>query len=176
MYHGPLVKIIVGEKQYILSKPLLCHCSLFFNGAFQTGFKASKTQELTLDPAFASSFEGAIQWIYTGNLVFPPTIMSNTDRISHLLDLLKVANLLGIAGPFISIIAQINSLLKDTRGLALISANMAQCMALASGHDVRRKLPKLAWHRTWKAWDGTTRTKITTASTRRYRPSSTAMH
>jgi hypothetical protein len=65
MYHGPLVKIIVGEKQYILSKPLLCYCCHFFNGAFKTGFKEGETQELTLGLAFASFFfgffEGAIQ-------------------------------------------------------------------------------------------------------------------
>ncbi|KAE9381636.1 hypothetical protein N431DRAFT_458210 [Stipitochalara longipes BDJ] len=71
IYHGPFVKIIVGEKQYNLSKPLLCYCSPFFNGAFKTGFKEGGTQELTLDPVFSRSFESAIQWIYTSNIVIP---------------------------------------------------------------------------------------------------------
>lgn len=97
-YEGPMVIVVVGTTEYRPCKRLLCHSSTFFNGAFNSHFVEGETQKLTM-ACSTESFELAIQWMYTGHAGLPPTVVSHSDRISRLLDFLKLADFLHLTGP-----------------------------------------------------------------------------
>jgi hypothetical protein len=134
-YEGPMVIVIVGVIEYRLYQRLLCHCSTFFNGAFNSNFVESETRKLTLDCP-TESFELAIQWMYTGGAVLPPTVVSDSDKVSRLLDFLKLADFLHLTGPFTSIDEAIHEIVKDRSNLQ--SKHINEAMKLPAGTPARQ--------------------------------------
>jgi hypothetical protein len=88
----------------------------FFNGAFNSNFIESETQKVTLTCSI-ESFELAIQWMYTGDAVLPPTVVSDNDKVSRFLDFLKLADFLHLTGPFTSIDEAIHEMVKNRSNL-----------------------------------------------------------
>jgi hypothetical protein len=130
-----MVIVVVGATEYTLYKRLLCHCSTFFNGAFNGHFIEAETQELTL-ACSTESFELVIQWMYTAHAVLPPTVVSDSDKVSRLLDFLKLADFLHLTGPFTTINETIHEMVKDRSNLE--SKHIQEAMKLPAGTPARQ--------------------------------------
>ena len=129
-----MVIVVVAGTEYKLYKRLLCHCSTFFNGAFNGHFIESESQKLNLDCS-TGSFELAVQWMYTGHAVLPPTFVSNSDKISRLLGFLKLADFLHLTGPFTSTNETIQQMVKDRS--ILQPKHIKEAMKLPAGTPAR---------------------------------------
>jgi hypothetical protein len=130
-----MVIVAVGATEYTLYKRLLCHCSTFFNGAFNGHFIEGETQELTL-ACSTESFDLVIQWMYTAHAVLPPTVVSDSDKVSRLLDFLKLADFLHLTGPFTTINETIHEMVKDRSNLE--SKHIQEAMKLPAGTPARQ--------------------------------------
>jgi len=138
LFDGPKVLLIVGAKKYKLPKRLACRSSTFLSSAFNGPFKEGETQELMLKDTTADAFELVIQWIYTGNLVLPAIVQTDTDAISRILDFLNAADFLDLDGnPYPAVVEELKARLIKSRE-ALNSAHIIKAMALPSEHTTRK--------------------------------------
>jgi hypothetical protein len=135
-YEGPMVIVVVGATEYRLSKRILCHCSTFFNGAFNSHFIERETQKLTLTCSTTESFELAIQWMYTGHAVLPPTVVSDSGKVSRLLDFLKLADFLHLTGTFTTFNETIQKMVKNRSNIQ--SKHIQEAMKLPAGTPARQ--------------------------------------
>lgn len=103
-YKPPDVKITVGGKQYDLPKKLLCYCSTFFKSAFTGQFLEGEKQEFTLETTSNISFEMAINWMFTSNVIFPATVKTDSEKISEVLSFFKLADFLVLLSPYSDVI------------------------------------------------------------------------
>ena len=102
LYHGPSVKIQVqpSNKEYIISKELLCAESSIFSKMFNGEFLESQQQTVTLeeteDDISVRSLEALIQWLYHRTIRFE--IKEPTEHISAAMELTRLADKYDIIG------------------------------------------------------------------------------
>ncbi|CAI7671633.1 unnamed protein product [Penicillium crustosum] len=102
LYHGPLIKIRLqpSEKEYMISKDLLCTESPVFLAMFKPGFREFDEQTATIqemeDVVSEQSIEALIKWLYTRKI--ESDIKDKEDRISAAIELARLADKYQITG------------------------------------------------------------------------------
>ncbi|KAJ5346023.1 hypothetical protein N7452_004027 [Penicillium brevicompactum] len=102
LYYGPSVKIQVqpSNKEFIISKELLCTESSVFSKMFNGEFLESQQQTVTLeeteDDTSVRSLEALIQWLYHRTVRFD--IKESTMHISATMELTRLADKYDIIG------------------------------------------------------------------------------
>ncbi|CAI7604377.1 unnamed protein product [Penicillium manginii] len=102
LYQGPSVKICLqpSNKEYVISKSLLCAESPVFSKMFNGEFLESQEQTVTLeetdDDVSVHSLEALIQWLY--RRTFDLDIGGPEEHISALLRLARLADKYAITG------------------------------------------------------------------------------
>ncbi|CRL26907.1 BTB/POZ fold [Penicillium camemberti] len=100
LIHGPLVKIRIepSNREYTVSKNLLCSESRVFSAMFQGGFRESQEQTATLQEIEGvlsiQSFEALLQWIYHRIIRFDETFEESC--IEAAVELARLAEMYGI--------------------------------------------------------------------------------
>ncbi|KAI9849135.1 MAG: hypothetical protein M1837_005365 [Sclerophora amabilis] len=74
LLEGPTVKVEVGslKRCWHLHKSLLCHCSPFFEKAFQGNFKEASEGFMELPDDDGAAFALFVQWLYQGSIEGTP--------------------------------------------------------------------------------------------------------
>ncbi|CAG8096020.1 unnamed protein product [Penicillium olsonii] len=158
LYQGPSVKLRVqpSNKEYMISKGLLCAESPVFSKMFNGEFLESQQQTATLgeteDDVSVRSLEALIQWLYHRTISFG--IEDPGEHISAAMELARLADKYDIIG-LENIMAQyIRNILKrnphpdstkfhrkvDTNTFYLIPEHIASATLLPRGHPVRSVL------------------------------------
>ncbi|KAJ5975377.1 hypothetical protein N7481_009084 [Penicillium waksmanii] len=102
LYQGPSVKIRLqpSNKEYVVSKPLLCAESSVFSKMFNREFLESQQQTATLeeteDDVSVRSLEALFQWLYRRTVEFE--IEDPTNHIPAALELARLADKYEITG------------------------------------------------------------------------------
>ncbi|KAJ5586942.1 uncharacterized protein N7459_002707 [Penicillium hispanicum] len=104
LYHGPQVKIRIAsaEREFIVSRELLCTQSTYFAKLFEGGFSEAQTQSATLEeiPGVVSvrSLGMLLQWLYTGQFHFDAELVSEEDEISAMIEFVRLADMCNVSG------------------------------------------------------------------------------
>ncbi|OJJ69441.1 hypothetical protein ASPBRDRAFT_278138 [Aspergillus brasiliensis CBS 101740] len=102
LYNGPYVTVRVGPggREYKVSRPLLCKHSSYFRAMFESGFKESHEQAVTMHEiegvVSERSFDMLIQWLYLGRLHFQS--QGPEDSITVFIELARLADMCNIKG------------------------------------------------------------------------------
>ncbi|KGO67148.1 Uncharacterized protein PITC_020540 [Penicillium italicum] len=94
LYHGPLVKIRIqpSNREYTVSKDLLCAESPVFSAMFKGSFRESQEQTATLEKIkvvlSVQSFEALLQWLYLRIIKF-----DSGYEVAHIKAAVKLARL-----------------------------------------------------------------------------------
>ncbi|KAJ6126275.1 hypothetical protein N7471_010768 [Penicillium samsonianum] len=101
-YHGPCVRIVINssDREYTVSKTLLCKESAYFAAMFESGFSEGETQSAILEAVdgvvSVQSFEGLLQWLYLGRVTFDS--LNPEDRVSAIIEFTRLADMCSITG------------------------------------------------------------------------------
>ncbi|KAH7364293.1 hypothetical protein BKA65DRAFT_134167 [Rhexocercosporidium sp. MPI-PUGE-AT-0058] len=71
LYNGPMIAIQVREKEFMLSEPLLCHFTSFFDEYLKSPTKEGEQRKLVFDECSSETFQLVFQWIYFSHINVP---------------------------------------------------------------------------------------------------------
>lgn len=155
LFHGPSVKLRIqpSNKEYTISKDLLCAKSPVFSRMFSGEFLESQQQTATLeeteDDISVRSLEALIQWLYLHNVEFG--IEDPGEHISAAMELARLADKYDIVGLEAVMAQYIKNILKsnphpqngaawrnvDYNTYYLTRDHIASATLLPRGHPVR---------------------------------------
>lgn len=154
LYSGPqvIIRLAPTNREYRLSKALLCEQSPTFKAAFEGSFVESQEQMMTLNEEdgviSTQSFELLVQWMYTGQVVFGD--LSPSESVAAALELLRIADFLGATGMEDRMAEHIKTLINgssvpydydfDSNTYLIGSDLIASAVRLPHGHPVRKTL------------------------------------
>ncbi|GKZ67641.1 hypothetical protein AnigIFM50267_002127 [Aspergillus niger] len=102
LHNGPYVTLQVGSegRKYKVSRPLLCKHSPYFRAMFESGYKESHEQAVTMHEiegvVTERSLEMLLQWLYLGRLHFQSS--SPEECITVYIELARLADMCNITG------------------------------------------------------------------------------
>ncbi|KAJ6190742.1 hypothetical protein N7519_000763 [Penicillium mononematosum] len=102
LFHGPLVKIRIepSNREYTVSKPLLCNESPVFSAMFKGNFRESQEETATLQEmegvVSIQSIEALIQWLYLRTINFDIDTRFHELHIVAAVELARLAEMYGI--------------------------------------------------------------------------------
>ncbi len=102
LYTGPQVTICImpANREYQVSKRLLCEQSPYFRLTFEGGFKETEEQATTLMeiPGVVSiqSFEMLLQWLYQERFVLKS--LNPQDAITSIIEFVRIADMCQVTG------------------------------------------------------------------------------
>ncbi|CAG8980923.1 hypothetical protein HYALB_00003782 [Hymenoscyphus albidus] len=130
------VTVTVNDTSYKLPKSLVCSESTFFNKAFNSGFLETEEQKLSLTECTTETFELVVQWVYRHKLIFD--IASKKEKMVDLLfDFFKLADLLGLGGPFSTVISMLKTIFIDN-GALLLPKHIRIAYQLPNNYNLRK--------------------------------------
>ncbi|PKY07188.1 hypothetical protein P168DRAFT_90037 [Aspergillus campestris IBT 28561] len=158
LYQGPSVKLRIQptNKEYTISKSLLCAespvFSRMFNGEFIESQQQTATLEETDDGVSVRSLEALFQWLYQHTVRF--AIKDPGEHISAAMELARLADMYEINGLETTLAQYIRNIIKhnpdpmtggycrhvDTNTYCLTQDHIASATLLPRGHPVRSVL------------------------------------
>jgi len=133
------VKIYIGpeKNEYILSKALLCHCSPFFDRAFNGSFKEGKEQKMYLEDVTMDAFEVILQWVCLGTGPMDDRAgETKSAEITRLLEYAELADRLDLLGANTFFVDRIREILKES-STYLSKGHIRSALRLPWGHGIR---------------------------------------
>ncbi|KAJ6125291.1 hypothetical protein N7471_012608 [Penicillium samsonianum] len=142
LYHGPFIKIRLqpSEREYTVSKTLLCAKSPVFSAMFHHGFREYEEQTATLQEEGGiisiRSIQALIQWLYTRIINF-----DISDKEEHVIELARLADKYSITGIESYVAQDIRDTIRSPDSTSwLTSEHIISGTFLPRGHPVRRTL------------------------------------
>ncbi|KAJ5788578.1 hypothetical protein N7457_003568 [Penicillium paradoxum] len=148
-YHGPLVKIRIqpSDREYTISKSLLCAKSQVFSTMFNSNFLESKTQTATIEEMegviSVRSLEALFQWLYLGIIKFEIDSNHHEEHISAAIELARLADKYDITGLGVATVRYIKKQLSASVSgyhTHLTPEHNISGLLLPQGHTLRRVL------------------------------------
>lgn len=159
LFQSTLVWVRVNSRDFRLPKELLCYNSVFFEQAFSYRKDVpDEYKRVNLPFATPELFELVIHWMYTSDIVvkakpapMPTTyaeylamekarpVSAATHAISTYLQFFKLADAIGLLGPFDIIIDRMRAVLKSSEDV-LQGVHIHEASLLPRGHAARRRI------------------------------------
>ncbi|KAJ5400825.1 hypothetical protein N7465_011314 [Penicillium sp. CMV-2018d] len=160
LFHGPLVKIHIqpSNREYTISKNLLCGESPVFSAMFEGSFRESQEQTATLQEMegviSVQSIEALLQWLYLRTIKFdlenPGEQLSAAIELARLADKYEITGIENQTAKYIkdTILHNQHPIVDDGTMLDIINRNtywleagdIISGILLHYGHPVRRAL------------------------------------
>ncbi|OQE17466.1 hypothetical protein PENFLA_c024G04641 [Penicillium flavigenum] len=102
LFHGPLVKIRIepSNREYTVSKTLLCNESPVFSAMFKGNFRESQEETATLQEmegvVSTQSIEALLEWLYLRTINFDIDSIHHEGHIVAAVELARLAEMYGI--------------------------------------------------------------------------------
>ncbi|KUM64857.1 hypothetical protein ACN42_g2208 [Penicillium freii] len=150
LFHGPLVKIHIepSNREYTVSKNLLCSESPVFSAMFQRSFRESEEHTATLQeiPGVLSiqSFEALLQWIYHRTVrfdeKFEESCIKAAAELAKLAEMYRITRIEAPIAQYIKGIYSTSGHLNGIRCRYILpdDEDMVLGTGLREGHPVRR--------------------------------------
>ncbi len=147
------IRIAPSNREYKLSKALVCKHSPIFKATFEGSFREGVEQATTIDEedgvVSLRSFGLLVQWMYLGQVGFGD--LSPSESIGAAIEFSRIADMYGVTGMEETMASHIKSLVKtcpyppktyqfDKHTFLLESQHIASAVQLPHGHAVRRIL------------------------------------
>ncbi|CZR50744.1 uncharacterized protein PAC_00618 [Phialocephala subalpina] len=147
LFKSPEAVVSVQGKDFTLPKALLCYNSPYFDRAFNGAFKEAAEQKLSMQGCSTDTFALLTQWLYTSQITLGEATddqgsrLTDTEKMSQkitqLLDFLKVADEIQLLGPFDSVIQMMKKIIIVDRSI-LTTIHIRTAASFLNGHGARK--------------------------------------